>query len=171
MTEIYKGKVIELSLEKALLPTGKEIELEVVRHPGAGAVVPLRENGNILLVRQFRNAVGGYLCEIPAGKLEPGENPEAGAARELEEETGWRAARLTPLVSVFTSPGFCNERIHLFLGEGLSPGTQSLGEDEVLEVIEMSLSDAVQKIFEGIIHDAKSIVGILAAAHIVRRRA
>ncbi|HET6370010.1 MAG TPA: NUDIX hydrolase [Nitrospiria bacterium] len=168
--EIYRGRIVHLSTEEVRLPNGKALEMELVRHPGASAVVPLREDGRVVLIHQYRFATGGYLYEIPAGKLSPGEEPERCAERELEEEAGLRAARLTPLLTIFTSPGFCDERIHIFLGEGLSPCPQNLGEDEVLDVLEMPLEEAVGKIMDGTIQDAKSVAGLMAAYQYLQRR-
>ena len=168
--EIYKGKVVHLFLESAVLPNGKTIEIEIVRHPGAAAVVPLREDGRVTLIRQFRHAVEGYIYEIPAGKLSPGEAPEACAAREVEEEVGLRVGKLEKLTTIFTAPGFCDEQIHLYLGTALSVCDQRLDEEEVLEVVEMSFEEAMRKIEERDIRDAKSVVGLqLAYIHAKRR--
>ena len=159
---IYKGRVVNLNLETVTLPNGTIAELEVIHHPGAAAVVPLKSEGIVVLVRQYRHAVGGYIYEIPAGKLHPGEDPRDCASRELEEEIGYRATSLDLVTSFFTTPGFTDEVIHIFKGTGLNPGTQQLGGDEVLEVIELSLGQAVQLIRDGTIRDGKTIVGLLA---------
>lgn len=166
--EIYRGRVVNLHLETVTLPNGATLDLEVVRHPGAAAVVPVTPKGTVLLIRQFRHAAGGYIYEIPAGKLDPGEDPRQCAAREVEEEIGYRAASLEPLVSFFTTPGFTDEVIHVFLATGLTPGKQHLDDDEVLEVIEMSLDDAIARIADGTIQDAKTIIG-LQTAYLQRR--
>ena len=161
--EIYRGRVVNLNLETVTLPNGATIELEVIRHQGAAAVVPLTDDGNILLIRQYRHAAGGYIYEIPAGKIDPGENPLDCAAREVEEEIGLRASSLAPMLSFYTTPGFTDEVIYLFLATGLTPGTQSLEHDEVLEVVEMPLEQAVRHIADGTIRDAKTIIGLQAA--------
>lgn len=161
--EIYRGRVVNLHLETVTLPNGTTLDLEVVRHPGAAAVVPLTQNDTVLLIRQFRHAAGGYIYEIPAGKLDPGEDPRQCAAREVEEEIGFRAASLAPLMSFFTTPGFTDEVIHVFLATGLTPGRQHLDDDEVLDVIEMSLDDAMARIADGAIKDAKTIIGLQTA--------
>ena len=161
--EIYIGKVVRLFVEQVLLPNNKTIELEVIRHPGASAVVPLREDGTVVMIRQFRHAAGGYIYEIPAGKLSEGETPEACASREVEEEIGYRVGNLKKLTTIFTAPGFCDEQIHLFLGTGLVEQKQQLDEDEVLEVIMMPFEEAIQKIEDQTIRDAKSIVGLQMA--------
>ncbi len=165
---VYRGRVVRLNVDTVTLPNGTTLDLEVVRHPGAAAVVPLRDNGTVLLIRQYRHAAGGYIYEIPAGKLDPGEAPRACAARELEEEIGFRASSLEPLVSFFTTPGFTDEVIHVFLARGLTPGTQKLDHDEVLKVVEMPLADAIAGIGDGTIRDAKTIIG-LQTAHLRAR--
>ncbi len=159
---IYTGKVVTLNVERVKLPNGVEIDLETIRHPGAAAVVPLRDNGRVVLIHQFRHAAGGYIYEIPAGKLHPGEDPLDCAARELEEEVGYRARSLTLLSSIFTAPGFADEVIHVYKATGLTQGRQQLDRDEVLDVVEMSLEEAITKIADGTIRDAKTIVGLQA---------
>jgi ADP-ribose pyrophosphatase len=161
--QIYRGRVVTLNLETVTLPNGATIELEVIRHPGAAAAVPLTDDGNVLLIRQYRHAAGGYIYEIPAGKIDPGEEPIACAAREVEEEIGRRPSSLAPMLSFYTTPGFTDEVIHLFLATGLTPGTQSLEHDEVLEVVEMPLEQAIRHIADGTIRDAKTIIGLQAA--------
>ena len=157
---IYSGRVVTLNIDTLTLPNGVTVELEVVRHPGAAAVVPLKDDGTVVLIRQFRHAAGGFIYEIPAGKLHPGEDPTACAARELEEEIGYRAGRFELLSSIFTAPGFTDEVIHIYKATGLTAGRQQLDRDEVLEVIELPLSEAVRLIEAGTIRDAKSIVGL-----------
>jgi len=161
--EIYRGRVVDLGVETVTLPNGATVELEVIRHQGASAVVPLRDDGAVLLIRQYRHAAGGYIYEIPAGKLDPGEDPQDCAVRELEEEIGQRASRLQHLLSFFTTPGFTDEIIHLYLATGLTPGTQHLEHDEVLEVVEMPLEHAIQRIADGTIRDGKTIIGLQTA--------
>lgn len=157
---IYRGRVLTLNVETVELPNGATAELEIVRHPGAAAVVPMKPDGSVILIRQFRHAAGGFIYEIPAGKLNPGEDPRACAARELEEEIGLRAGSLELLTSIFTAPGFTDEVIHVFLGTGLAPGRQQLDRDEVLEVVEMPLDKAVALVRDRTITDAKTIVGL-----------
>ena len=166
--KIYRGRVVNLDVETVTLPNGATVELEIIRHPGAVAIVPLRDDGTVLLIRQYRHAAGGYIYEVPAGKLDPGEEPLHCAARELEEEIGHRASSLTHMLTFFTTPGFTDEVIHLFLATGLTPGTQNLDHDEVLEVVTMSLDEAIQRIADGTIRDAKTIIG-LQAAYLARR--
>jgi ADP-ribose pyrophosphatase len=159
---IYKGKIVTLNVDTVKLPNGVTVDLEVVRHPGAAAVVPLKDDGTVVLIRQFRHAAGGFIYEIPAGKLQSGEDPLHCAARELEEEIGYRAAAFELLSSIFTAPGFTDEVIHIYKATGLTPGRQQLDRDEVLEVLEMPLKEAVKRIQDGMIRDAKTIVGLQA---------
>lgn len=163
-TEIYRGKVVDLGLETVALPNGATVALEIIRHPGAAAVVPIREDGTVILIRQYRHAAGGFIYEVPAGKLSPGEAPEACALRELEEETGLKAGRLEPLLTIYTTPGFTDERIHLFRASDLTPGTQALEGDEILELAEVPLAQALAWIADGTIQDAKTIVALQAVA-------
>jgi ADP-ribose pyrophosphatase len=167
---IYQGRVLNLSLETVTLPNGETVELEIMHHPGAAAVVPMKDAKTVLLVRQYRHAAGGYMLEIPAGKLDHGENPRDCAARELEEEIGFRASSLEPVISFFTTPGFTDEVIHVFLATGLMPGRQNLGRDEVLHVIELPLERAIEQIDEGVIRDGKTIAGLQAVYLRLRRR-
>jgi ADP-ribose pyrophosphatase len=155
--------VVNLDVDTVTLPNGATIDLEVIRHPGAVAVVPLKADDTVLLIRQYRHAAGGFIHEVPAGKLDPGEDPLHCAARELEEEIGYRASRLTHALSFYTTPGFTDEVIHLFVATDLSPGTQKLDRDEVLEVVEMPLEQAIARIMDGTIRDAKTIIGLQTA--------
>lgn len=159
---IFKGRVLNLFLETVTLPNGATAELEIIHHPGAAAIVPLKDDGTVVLIRQYRQALRAFIYEIPAGKLSPGEDPRACAARELEEEIGYRAGSLELLASVYTAPGFCDEVIHIYLGTRLAPGRQQLDQDEVLEIVEMPLEKAVAHIRDGLIRDGKTIVGLLA---------
>jgi len=159
---IYTGRVITVNVDTVTLPNGLTVDLEVVRHPGAAAVVPLKDDGTVILIRQFRHAAGGFIYEIPAGKLDPGEDPRVCAARELEEEIGYRVGQLDLLSSIFTAPGFTDEVIHIYRATRLTRGRQQLDRDEVLEVIEMPLVEAIRMIETGAIRDAKSIVGLQA---------
>jgi ADP-ribose pyrophosphatase len=159
---IYTGKVVTLNVDTVKLPNGVTIDLETIRHPGAAAVVPMKDDGTVVLIRQFRHAAGGFIYEIPAGKLSPGEDPLHCAARELEEEVGYRAASFELLFSIFTAPGFADEVIHVYKATGLIQGRQQLDHDEVLEIVEMPLSAAMGKIVDGTIRDGKTIVGLQA---------
>lgn len=167
--QIYKGRVVDLRIEEATLPNGVTISLEVIRHVGAAAVVALDRDGAVTLIRQYRHAVGGYIWEVPAGKLD-GEEPAVCAARELEEEAGLVSGRLTRLGSILTTPGFTDERIHLFLAEELSACEQRLEHDEVLTITRVALSEALAMIQRGDIEDAKSIAALYLAAEYVKGR-
>ena len=159
---IYTGRVITLNLETVSLPNGTSVELEIIRHPGAAAIVPLKADGTVVLIKQYRHAAGAFIYEIPAGKLHPGEDPRECAARELEEEVGYRAARFDLLTSIYTAPGFADEVIHIYLAGGLTPGRQHLDHDEVLDVVEIPLETALEMILDGTIRDGKTIVGLQA---------
>ena len=167
---IYAGRIVNLNLETITLPNGATVELEIIHHPGAAAVVPMKDDRTVVLIRQYRHAVGGFIYEIPAGKLHPGEAPRDCAARELEEEIGYRANSLELLLSFYTTPGFTDELIHIYRATGLTGGTQNLGTDEVLEVVVMPLEAAIDRIADGTIRDGKTIVGLHAAYLRDRRR-
>ena len=160
---VHTGRVVTLNIDTIKLPNGNETELEVIRHPGASAVVPITDSGNVILVRQYRHAAGGYILEVPAGKLDAGEDPAVCAARELQEEAGVIAGELQSLGSILTTPGFTDEVIHLYSATGLRPGTQALEHDEVLTVEEVPFAEAVRMCVEGDIRDAKSICALLLA--------
>jgi ADP-ribose pyrophosphatase len=160
---VHRGPAFDLRVEPVELPNGSRIELDIVRHPGAAAVVPFVSEETVLLIRQYRFAVGGHIWEVPAGKLD-GEAPEVCAARELEEEAGRRAGRLEKLGAVWTTPGFTDERIHLFAAWDLETVPQRLEPDEVLEVVETPLERALEMVFRGELSDAKSVVALLLAA-------
>lgn len=157
---IYSGKVVRLNIDTVTLPNGVTIDLEIIRHPGAAAVVPLKENSTVVLIKQFRHAAGGFIYEIPAGKLHPGEDPKNCAARELEEEIGYQAGKLDLLSSIFTAPGFTDEVIHIYKATGLTKGRQQLDRDEVLDIVEVPLEEAIEMIRVGSIRDAKTMVGL-----------
>jgi ADP-ribose pyrophosphatase len=165
----YSGRILSLDVDRVRFPDGSEGELEMVRHPGASAIVPFLsdpagQDPEILLIRQYRYAAGGYLYEAPAGCLEPGEAPVDCARRELREETGCEAEHFSLLTSVFTTPGFTDEVIHLFMATGITRGASHREADEFLEVETMSLARALMMIQGGEIRDAKTIVAVLFAA-------
>ena len=161
--QVYAGKFLQLNVDTVALPNGRTTALEILRHPGASAVVPLKEDGTVILIRQLRHAVGEFIYEIPAGKLDPQEDPRDCAARELEEEIGYRAGHLELLTSIWTAPGFTDEVIHIYQGTNLEKGQQSLDQDEVLEIVEWSLEEAIAKIQDKTIRDAKTIIGLQLA--------
>ena len=166
---IHDGRVVKLSVEQVTLPNGNTVTLEVIKHPGAAAVVPLDGDGNVILVRQYRHATGAWLLEVPAGKLDhPGESPEECARREVEEETGYRAGTLSPLGWIWTTPGFTDEKIWLFLARDVSAGKQDLQPDEALSVEKVPIEQALEMARAGEINDAKSVCALLrAAAHLL----
>jgi ADP-ribose pyrophosphatase len=164
---LYTGKVFDLLVDQVEYPSGATGIREIARHPGGAVVVPILENGHVVLVRQWRWPIGGALLELPAGKLSPGEDPAACAGRELTEETGWIAGRLEPLTSIYTTPGFCDEVLHLFLGTALHPSPDGHRREEgelEMTIHTMPLAEAVALIHRGEIRDGKTIIGLLLAA-------
>ncbi len=157
---VFEGKVLRLYLDRVRLPDGVEAEREVVLHWGAVGMVPLDERGGVFLVRQYRHATGKDLLEIPAGKLAEKEDPLRCARRELMEEIGYDAGEFTALASFYTSPGFSDEKLHLYLARDLRPASAEADEDEFLEVVHMPLTQAMSMISRGEIEDSKTIVGI-----------
>jgi ADP-ribose pyrophosphatase len=167
---IHKGRIVDLSMDTVRFPNGKTGELEMIRHSGASAVLPVlsdldADDPQILLIRQYRYASGGYLLEVPAGRPDKeGEDWEVCARRELQEETGMTAEKMIPLTAIYTTPGFTDEKIHLFLALGLSHGDVSLDEDEFLEAVTMPMSEALRMVRDGEITDGKTICTLLYAA-------
>ena len=158
---VYEGRIINLRLDSVSLENGSTAMREVVEHPGAVGIVALKENGDIVMVKQYRKAVEQVLLELPAGKLEQGEDPADCAARELTEETGYTAGDLRYLVSFYTSPGFSNEVMHMFLATDLKEGKNDPDDDEMVETVEISRDRAIDMILKGEIKDGKTIAGIL----------
>lgn len=165
---VFAGRRIEVRVDRLRLPGGAEHDFEMIHHPGAAAIVPLFASGEVLMLRQYRYATGGWLLEVPAGTLEPGESPEHCAARELQEETGYRAGALQPLGWIWTAPGFTDERIWLFLATGLAGGRQALERDELLTLERLPLTRAAAMAAGGEIVDAKSVAALLRAAGLTR---
>jgi ADP-ribose pyrophosphatase len=168
--EIYRGRTFNMDVDRVRLPNGNETDLELIHHPGAAAVVPLLDDGTVLLVRQYRYVTGGWLLEIPAGKREPGEAPEACAVRETEEETGYRPSKLESLGWIWTSPAISDEKIWLYLATGLTSSEQSLDRNEVLSIERIPLDTAVEQAARGEIHDCKSACALLRAWHLLKSR-
>ncbi|MEP7382095.1 MAG: NUDIX hydrolase [Gemmatimonadota bacterium] len=168
-TRVYSGRILDLDVDRVRFPDGSVGELEMVRHPGAAAVVPFAsdpagEDPQLLLIRQYRYAAERAIYEIPAGRLDPGETPLDCAIRELLEETGCTAERVEPLIAIYTTPGITDEKIHLFMATGLTMGESQLEADEFIEVVTFPLSEVLQMIERGEIVDGKTLVAILFAA-------
>ena len=170
---VYEGRIISVDIDEVGFPNGTKGELEMVRHPGASAVVPFLDDPDspdprIILVRQYRYAADGFVHEIPAGRLDHGESPGEWAARELREETGYSAAELTSLTTFYTTPGFTDERIHLFAATGLTEGESQLESDEILDLVLTPISTAMEMIRSGEIVDGKSMIGLFFASRFFR---
>jgi ADP-ribose pyrophosphatase len=165
-TRLYSGRVVNLDLDSVRVPDDSIGQLEMLRHPGAAAVVPFLDppgggDPQVVLIRQFRHAADGFIWEVPAGRLDGGEPPESCAARELEEETGMRARRLERLTTIHTTPGFTDERIHLFLADGLEPGAEHREADEFMELHTLRWAQVLRMIERGEIVDGKTLVSLL----------
>lgn len=158
---IYSGKVLNLKKFTVELENGKSAAREIVMHPGGACVLAKTENNKFLTVRQFRKAAEKYMLEIPAGKLEYGEDPYSAAMRELEEETGYCCESLLKITEIYPTPGYCNEIIHIYYADKLKKGTQNLDEDEFLNVEEYTMEELFEKIKMGEITDSKTIIAIL----------
>ncbi len=160
---IYEGKVINLRVDTVELPDKKYSKREIVEHPGAVGIIGVNNDGKVILVRQYRKAVDDFLLEIPAGKMEPREDPLECAKREFKEETGYSASSFYALSHCYTSPGFSNEKIYLFKAENLFKGVAEPDEDEYIELVEIPFDQALEKIDKGEIRDSKTIIAILMA--------
>lgn len=160
---VYAGEVVNLGLENVELPNGESLELEVVRHPGGAAIVALDHDNRICLLRQYRHAAGGWIWELPAGKIDQPEAPEQTARRELQEEAGLVADRWESIGSILTTPGFCDEKIHLYLARDLRSTDTGRHAHEVIEVHWVDYSLALEQINSGEIIDAKTLLGLMLA--------
>ncbi len=160
--QIFSGKVISLQVDDVELPNGKQAKRELVKHPGAVAIIAMTNENKLVLVEQFRKALERTIVEIPAGKLERGEDPAQCAMRELEEETGYQCETLELVGSFYTSPGFADEIVHVYLAKGLSKKENAAGldEDEFVELLEWTLEEAVHAIEEKRIYDAKTVFAL-----------
>ena len=161
--KVFDGRVVKVTVD-TVSEGDVTYQREVVHHPGSAVIVPVHDDGTVALVRQYRHPAVRYLLEVPAGTLADGERPEAGAARELEEELGLIAERLEKLSEFFVSPGFLEEKMWVYLATGLSEGKAQPDEDEVLDVVRLPIGDALEMISSGEIQDAKTIIGLILAA-------
>ncbi|HSE36038.1 MAG TPA: NUDIX hydrolase [Blastocatellia bacterium] len=164
---LHRGKILDLSLSRFQSEAKGEVEIEIVHHNGGAGTLPLFEDKTVALVRQWRYPLGRYSLEIAAGRIEPGHSPEETAARELEEELGYRARDLRKLGEFFVAPGYCEERLFVYLATGLEASEQSLDDDEEIEVVRMPFAEALARVHSGEIDDAKSIIAILIAASMI----
>lgn len=160
---IYEGKILSVRIDTVELPDKKYSKREIVEHPGAVAIVPITEDKEIFLVKQFRKATETVLLEIPAGKLEINEQPTECAIRELKEETGLNAEKMDCILDYYSSPGFTNEKIHIFMASGVTIGEAEPEEDEYIDVVKIKIDEAMNMINDGIIKDGKTIIGIFMA--------
>ncbi len=158
---VYEGRVIAVRVDTIRDEEGGVLRRDVVEHPGAVAIVPLTDDGRIVMVTQYRHPVGEWLLEIPAGTLEEGEDPDWCAARELEEETGYTASSLRRLFSMYMAPGYCTELLYVYVAEGLAPGEARPDDDERIEVTMVALSDVADMVRDGRIRDAMTIAALM----------
>ena len=163
--EIYKGRVFDLTVDRFRdEDEDREFDIEIVQHNGGAAILPVEEDGTLVLIRQWRYPLGHELVEIPAGRIDEGDDPESAARRELEEEAGLQAGRVDSLGSMLPAPGYTTERIHLFLARELTVVPQRLEEDERVEIVRMSLDEALAAVDRGEIDDGKTVVALLRYA-------
>lgn len=165
---IYQGNIIKVDSLTVSLPNGKEATRDLISHPGASVVVPINENGEVYMVRQYRKPIEKESLEIPAGKLDYNEAPEKCAERELKEETGLQAKNMEHIISIHSTPGFCNEVLHMFVATGLEEGESCADEDEFISSEKIHIDKLVSMVLNHEITDAKSIIGILLADRIIK---
>ena len=158
---LFESHTFHVTRETLRLEDGRELTRDIVRHPGAAVILPILEDGRICLIENFRISAGEWLLELPAGTLEPNEEPLVAASRELTEETGYQAERIEPLLSFFSSPGMFDEQMHVFLATGLTPGKMDLQDGEQIRVRPMPLEEILKLIQAGQIHDGKTIASVL----------
>ena len=169
--KLYVGKIVNLVVDHVKYHSGNEAVREIIEHPGGGVILPVFENNDILLVKQYRYPIGEDVIELPAGKLDNNEDPQHCAERELREETGYVARRWTKLTTIMTTPGFCNERLHIYMAQELSPSPhgQSLEEGEqTIKLLRVPLVEAVAMVERGEIVDGKTIAGIFLGERLIR---
>ncbi len=168
-SRIYDGRVLNLRVDQVLLNDGTQSTREVVEHRGAVAIVPMLNNDQVILIRQYRYAIGKELLEIPAGTLEIGEDPRTAAKRELEEETGYRSEQVTQIAEIYMAPGYATEKIHVYLATNLQQSKPQLDEDERIETKPVAFSEALQKVRSGEICDAKTVCGLYRAGELLTK--
>lgn len=161
---VWRGRAVDFRVDTIRLPNGKLATREYLDHPGAVGVVPLLPGGRVVMVRQYRHPVREVTLELPAGKLDKGEKPLACVRRELAEETGYTARKITPLLQYWPTPAFANEVLHMYAAEGLNPGKMATDEDEFLECVTLPIKKALDLVRRGEIKDSKTVIGLLACA-------
>ncbi|MCR4435534.1 MAG: NUDIX hydrolase [Clostridiales bacterium] len=166
--EVYKGGIISVNVLDVVLPDGKRAKRDVVRHPGASVIIPLSEDSELYMVRQFRKPIERETLELPAGKLDSGEDPKECAKRELKEETGLEAEEMKPLISLYSTPGFSDEILHMFVATGLKEGKACADEDEFISWEKIPVKKLVDMVLNHEVTDGKTIIGILLAEKIVK---
>jgi ADP-ribose pyrophosphatase len=167
---VHRGKILDLSRSRFMSEAKGEVEIEIVHHNGGAGTLPLFEDGTVALVRQWRYPLGRYSLEIAAGRIEPGDTPEETAARELEEEMGYRASELRKIGEFNVAPGYCEERIFVYLATGLEASEQNLDDDEEIEIVRMPFAEALVRVHSGEIDDAKSVITILLAESLIKSK-
>lgn len=165
---LYRGRIFDVSLGRFRSESKGDVDIETVHHNGGAAAIPIFDDESVALVRQWRYPIGRYTLEIAAGRIEPGQSAQEAAARELEEELGYRARELSKLCEFNVAPGYCEERIHIYLARGLEESAQNLDDDEEIDVVRMSLEEALARVRSGEIDDAKSIIGLTRAKETIR---
>ena len=166
--KVFSGRLLQVFRDSVILPNGKETTREYIRHPGASVVIPYLGNRRLLLVRQYRYPVSKALLELPAGKIDAGEDPRETISRELEEETGYRARSIRYLNCFHPCVGYSNELLYLYWASDLAKGNLSPDADEIIENVALSMNEVIEMVFSGMISDAKSIIGILWADRVLR---
>lgn len=165
---IYDGRVVHLYVDTVQLPNGKTAKRELIRHVGAVALIPFDADGNVVMVRQYRHPLGRILLEIPAGTLNPNEDPDVCAVRELQEETGYKPGRLEKIGGIYLAPGYSSEYIYLYIATELSDSRLAMDEDEFIEIVRLPLEEALKRIGTGEIADSKTISALLLAKERLR---
>lgn len=167
--EVYKGKIFTVAEDTIQFPNGTTATWDVILHDGATAVVPIDNEGKIVLVEQYRCVEDGLILEIPAGKLEKGEEPFSCALRELEEETGYKAKKLIPVCQIYSAVGFSDEIIQIYAAIGLEPGVQNLDDDEYVDIKKYTIQEIINMILEGKIKDSKTISAVFAVKEMIEQ--